>query len=99
MNTGGNTIALKSIQSLQNTEHLATLMKAHSFTTQKACIDCYILSELWHRVSDRGYFLYVSLQCHKNVSGHEMADFSSDASFMNTKFIWKRHPILQLCTH
>jgi hypothetical protein len=31
MNTGGNTIALKSIQSLHNTEHLATLMKAQSF--------------------------------------------------------------------
>jgi hypothetical protein len=43
MNNGGNTIALKSIQSLENTEHLATLMKAQSFITEKACTHCYIL--------------------------------------------------------
>jgi len=61
---GGNTIALKSIQSLQSTEHLATLMKAQSFTTEKACIHCYILWQRRHWVSDRRYFLYVPLQCH-----------------------------------
>jgi hypothetical protein len=34
-------------------------MKAQSFTTQKACIHCYILWLLWRSVSDRRYFLYL----------------------------------------
>jgi hypothetical protein len=51
-------------------------------------------------LSQRQKILSVSLQCHKNGSGHnELADFSSDVCFMNTKFIWKRYRILQLCTH
>lgn len=68
MNTGGNTIALKSTQSLQNTEHLAMLMKAQSFTTQKVCIHCYILTAVV--LSQRQKILSVYLQCHKNGSGH-----------------------------
>jgi hypothetical protein len=75
MNTGGKTIAVKGTKPLPNTEHPATLMKS--------CIHCDILWQLWHWVSDRIYFLYISLQCHKKGYQHyELANFSSDARFM-----------------
>lgn len=59
MNNVGNTITLESIQSLQNTDPLATLMKAQSFIIQKACIHCYILWQLRHSVTEDTFYMYL----------------------------------------